>query len=171
MKSKEDVSIIEDAFERKGKEIYRKNVGIALINKERKIFVGKRFGHSFPISWQMPQGGMGQNEEEEDTLIREIREELGLLPNTFEVIQKSQHYYYYVIPPEMRNSVWNNIYAGQKQRWFLLNFIGQDTDINIQTEFPEFEIWKWATPEEVLSSIIFFKKDIYSKLLTEFDLI
>ena len=164
--------MIEGAFSKKDDELYRKNVGIVLLNKEKKIFVGRRFGSSVNnISWQMPQGGMTGEETEEEALIREIKEEIGILPNSFKVLAKTIGHHYYTIPKKMRKSIWNNIYVGQKQRWFLADFIGSDEDININTDFPEFEKWKWETAENIANNAISFKKDLYIEVLTEFGLL
>lgn len=162
--------MIEDIFSKKNDELYRKNVGVVLQNNQKMIFVGRRFGSSL-ASWQLPQGGMMEGETEEDCLNREIREEIGILPNLFHVIGKSDDYHYYDIPKKMRKSIWNNIYVGQKQRWFNAKFTGVDEDININTEFPEFEEWKWLEPEKVVESVISFKKEIYIDILKEFNLL
>ena len=162
--------MIEDVFSKKDDELYRRNVGIVLQNTEKMIFVGRRLGSSLN-SWQLPQGGMMEDETEEECLDREVREEIGILPNLFHVVQKSVDYHYYEIPKKMRKSIWNNIYVGQKQRWFLADFKGIDEDININTEFPEFDEWRWFTPERVIENVISFKKDIYIDILKEFNLL
>lgn len=162
--------MIEDVFFKKDDELYRKNVGIVLRNKQGLLFVGRRFGSS-QTSWQLPQGGITEGETEEECLVREIREEVGILPNIFNIVAKSSKYHYYVIPKKMRKSVWNNIYVGQKQRWFLAEFTGTDDEININTEFPEFEEWNWFTPEQAILNVIAFKKEIYIDIFKEFKLI
>lgn len=162
--------MIQDALSQKNDELYRKNVGVVLRNKEGCLFVGRRFGSSLN-SWQLPQGGIIEGETEEECLTREIREEIGILPNLFNIIQKSSKYYYYVIPKKMRKSIWNNIYVGQKQRWFLADFIGTNSDININTDFPEFEEWQWFSPDKVIEKVVAFKKEIYIDVLEEFKLL
>lgn len=162
--------MIEDAFIREGDEFYRKNVGAVILNKEKEIFVGKRFGSQFNISWQMPQGGIGENETEEEAIARELQEEVGILKNSFRIISKTKDHHYYTIPKKMRKSAWNNIYVGQRQRWFLIEFLGKDEDFNIQTEFPEFLEWKWIKSSEIIENSISFKKEIYATILTEFGL-
>lgn len=164
--------MIEDAFDKEKGGIYRKNVGAVILNSKKQIFVGKRFGTSFAGNFlQMPQGGIKDDETEEEALMREIKEEVGILPNIFNIVKKTEGYYYYEIPQKMRKSVWNNIYIGQKQRWFLLSFNGKDEDINVNTDFPEFEGWKWLEPKEVIEHVISFKKDIYKKIFLEFNLL
>jgi putative (di)nucleoside polyphosphate hydrolase len=164
--------MIENAFFKEKDGIYRKNVGVVLINSKNEVFVGKRFGTAISSpSWQMPQGGVSEGETEEETLIREIKEEVGVFPHSFIILKKSRRHYYYVIPKKMRKSVWNNIYVGQKQRWFFAKFTGKDDDININTEFPEFEEWKWQKPQEVLENAVSFKKDVYEGVFIEFNLI
>jgi putative (di)nucleoside polyphosphate hydrolase len=164
--------MIESAFFKERDGLYRRNVGVVLINSENKIFVGKRFGTTISNpSWQMPQGGVSDSETEEETLTREVKEEIGILPHSFTVLRKTRKHYYYVIPKKMRKSVWNNIYVGQKQRWFLARFTGKDEDININTEFPEFEEWKWQSASGILENAVSFKKDVYEGVFTEFNLL
>jgi putative (di)nucleoside polyphosphate hydrolase len=163
--------MIQDAFIREGDEFYRKNVGAIILNKNKEIFVGKRFGTQVKVSWQMPQGGIGENETEEDALFREMEEEIGILQNNFSILGKTQDHHYYTIPKKMRKSAWNNIYVGQRQRWFLLEFKGKDEDFNINTEFPEFAEWKWLSAEDVIENAISFKREIYLKVLIEFNLL
>jgi putative (di)nucleoside polyphosphate hydrolase len=162
--------MIEDSFVKGEDGLYRKNVGIVLQNKEGMVFVGQRFGTGH-TTWQMPQGGIGDGETEEEALTREIAEEIGIFPNSFEVVSKTKDYYYYVIPKRMRKSIWNNLYIGQRQRWFLGIFKGKDEDINISTEFPEFNEWCWMSPLEISEKAIIFKQDLYKKVFFEFKLI
>ena len=163
--------MIENAFEKEGDNFYRRNVGAILVNSEKKIFAGRRFGGTDKVTWQMPQGGILDTETEEEALTREVQEEVGILPNVFTVISKTSGYHCYVIPKKMRQSVWNNLYVGQKQRWFLLHFTGIDDDINIATEFPEFMEWKWLSPAQIVENAVIFKRDIYIKVLIEFNLL
>lgn len=163
--------MIENSFEKESDGLYRKNVGVVLVNHEGKIFAGKRFGGAAQVAWQMPQGGILDNETEEEALVREVQEEIGILPNTFTVLSKTQGHYHYVIPKKMRQSVWNNLYIGQRQRWFLAKFTGTNDDINIETEFPEFAQWKWLSPSEIVENAVLFKKKIYADVFAEFNLL
>jgi putative (di)nucleoside polyphosphate hydrolase len=164
------ISMKNKANIKKNIGIYRKNVGFILQNNNKEILVGKRYG-SAASSWQMPQGGILENEIEEDALSREVYEEIGLAVNSYKIIQKSEGYYYYTIPEHMRKSIWQNLYIGQKQRWFLANFTGEDSDININGAFPEFEEWKWCKPSEVLLQAISFKQNVYHAIFSDFKLI
>lgn len=150
--------------------LYRKNVGFILQNDKQEIFVGRRCG-ALTVSWQMPQGGILENEPEEDALTREVYEEIGLALNSYKILKKSSQYYYYTVPKNMRKTVWQNLYIGQKQRWFLAQFTGKDSDININGAFPEFQEWKWGNPQDILLSTIPFKKNLYTSVFEDFKLI
>ena len=153
------------------KGLYRNNVGVILLNSSKKIFVGRRFGTNFgKSSWQMPQGGIIDDETEEGAISREIYEEIGLVSNSYNIIKKSARYHYYTIPQRMRKTVWQNLYIGQKQRWFLAEFKGKDEDVNINVPFPEFEEWSWKSPDEIMQTVIPFKKDVYKSIFEEFNL-
>ncbi len=152
------------------KGLYRKNVGAVLLNKENKIFAGIRFGASQANSWQMPQGGIMEGETEEQALIREMQEEIGIFPHSFNIIKKTAKRLKYTIPEEMRRTVWQKLYIGQEQRWFLVQFTGSDEDINVNGDFPEFKKWAWQTPENLIKSIVYFKRDVYINVFKEFNL-
>lgn len=146
--------------------LYRKGVGIILVNKDKKVFLGKR-KNDFVNSWQLPQGGIEENEDEEKAAYRELLEEVGI--NNAQLIIKSADYYYYNIPVTLRKKIWNNKYIGQKQRWFLFNFLGNDNDININYHHDiEFSKWKWEEWDNIVSQAIHFKRNLYRKLIKEF---
>ncbi|MFT4967307.1 MAG: putative (di)nucleoside polyphosphate hydrolase [Candidatus Deianiraeaceae bacterium] len=151
---------------KKQDHLYRPNVGCVLM-KNNKIFVAKRIGHRTD-TWQMPQGGVNSEEEYEDALLRELKEEIGT--NNIEVIKQSSYYRYYKIPKNMSLQMWGGKYIGQKQRWFLANFKGEDAEINIDTAIPEFEAWKWLDVDSTINKAVFFKKDIYIDVLAEFNI-
>ena len=149
---------------KKQEHLYRPNVG-CVIMKGNRIFSAKRVGYESD-SWQMPQGGVDENESFEDALFRELLEEIGT--NKVEIIKTSSYFRYYKIPSVLKTQIWGGKYIGQKQKWFLLNFLGDDEEINIQTEKPEFESWKWSSSNDIIKNAVFFKKDIYLDVFGEF---
>lgn len=147
--------------------LYRSGVGIMIINKDKKIFVGKRIDNNSD-AWQMPQGGIDAMEEEDVAMFRELREETGIKKDDVRVIEKSQNLYYYNLPYKLQKKFWGGKYLGQRQRWYLVEFIGDDSAINISTEDPEFSEWKWISRLEVVSSIVTFKRELYEDVIREF---
>lgn len=150
----------------KQSHLYRPNVG-CVIMKDGNIFSAKRVGYEID-AWQMPQGGVDKGEELEQAIFRELLEEIGT--NNVEIVRESSYFRYYKIPHNITTQIWGGKYIGQKQKWFLLNFKGDDSEININTAKPEFESWKWSSPQDVVREAIFFKQDIYSDVLAEFEL-
>lgn len=147
--------------------LYRSGVGIMLINPKKEIFVGKRIdNHS--DAWQMPQGGIDAGEDEDLAMFRELEEETGIVQNNIKIIQKSQSYHYYNLPYKLQKKFWGGKYIGQKQRWYLANFTGSETEINISTAEPEFSDWKWISSNEILKAIVAFKRPLYQDVITEF---
>tara|TARA_A100001015_G_C15016982_1_gene726013 strand:+ start:212 stop:718 length:507 start_codon:yes stop_codon:yes gene_type:complete len=147
--------------------LYRSGVGVVLVNEEKKIFVGKRIdNHS--DAWQMPQGGIDNNEDEDVAVFRELQEETGVKKKNAKIITKSKGYFYYNLPYKLQKKFWGGKYLGQKQRWYLIKFLGQDCDIDVNTADPEFSNWQWFSADDVLSHIVPFKKELYQEVLTEF---
>ncbi len=147
--------------------LYRKSVGVVMVNHDKKIFVGKRIGNNSD-AWQMPQGGVDLGETEDNAAIRELREETGVLPGHVNVISKSDGYYYYDLPYNLQKKFWGGKYIGQKQRWYLIRFFSEDSMINVDTSEPEFSDWRWSSIEEVIDGVVPFKRDAYRKILEEF---
>ena len=142
----------------------RIGVGIILLNSENKVFVGKRRDN--PIDkWQMPQGGVDQNEEYLDAMKRELFEETGV--KSIEIIKELNNWYTYELPKKLVGVVWKGKFRGQKQKWYLVKFIGSDSEINLNTGKPEFIEWKWVEIDELPNLIVNFKKNIYEKLSIE----
>ena len=145
---------------------YRRGVGMVIINHERKIFIGQRFDKD-RSAWQMPQGGIDNNETPEETCIRELAEETGIVSN-YKILDKTKNWYSYDLPNNLQKKLWRGKYKGQVQQWFILNFFGDDAEINIKTKHPEFKNWKWAYKEELMKLIVPFKKELYEKTFIEF---
>lgn len=137
-----------------------------IINHQKKIFVGQRFDKD-KSAWQMPQGGIDKGESEEVALKRELEEETGISKN-FNIIKISEKKYTYDLPTSLQKKLWKGKYKGQEQRWFLLRFIGEDKEIDIQTQKPEFKKWKWIQQEDLIDIIIPFKRKLYKNILEEF---
>lgn len=146
---------------------YRSGVGIMLINNEKKIFVGKRIDNKSD-AWQMPQGGIDSGEDEDLAMFRELREETGILRQDVEIVSKSQGHLYYHLPYNLQKKFWGGKYIGQKQKWYLLNFLGDNSKIDINTDSAEFSAWKWIEKHELTSLIVGFKREMYEKLILEF---
>ena len=142
----------------------RNGVGIILLNKENKIFVGKRIDNP-TNSWQMPQGGIDQNESIIDAAKRELKEETGI--TNVEVVKELKYWLTYELPNNLLGKIWKGRYRGQKQKWFIMKFLGEIEEINIKTQHPEFLEWKWIDAKELPDIAVHFKIDVYKKLLKE----
>ena len=147
-------------------EDYRNGVGMVILNQNKKIFIGQRFDKD-ESAWQMPQGGIDKNENPHDACIRELNEETGIYKN-FKIIYKTKNWYSYDLPKNLQKKLWRGKYKGQIQQWFLIDFFGEDNEINIKTKHPEFKKWKWASKDELMSLIVPFKKNLYEKTFIEF---
>ena len=145
---------------------YRKCVGMMILNTHKEILVGRRLDHPSGY-WQMPQGGIDDNENPKEAVWREMLEEIGT--NKAELIKISNQWINYDIPSEtLKTLPWGNIYIGQTQKWFAFLFLGEDNDINVGTDNPEFSEWKWTRMDSIVDSIVPFKRDVYAKILEEF---
>ena len=145
---------------------YRKCVGMMILNTDKKILVGRRLDHPSGF-WQMPQGGIDDKENPEEAVWREMMEEIGT--NNAKLIKESNQWINYDIPNEtLKTLPWGHQYIGQTQKWFAFNFLGEDYDINVGTDNPEFSEWKWARMDSIVDSIVPFKRDVYAKILEEF---
>ena len=148
-------------------EKYRKGVGIFLINKNNRLWVGQRLDHKNHY-WQMPRGGIDSPETPEDAMKRELMEETGLDHN-YEIIGKSSSWLKYNIPSDLVNILWKGKYKGQEQIWFACRFFGKDEQVNLNKySKPEFYKWKWINPIDVIKFAVPFKKKLYSSVLNEF---
>jgi putative (di)nucleoside polyphosphate hydrolase len=149
---------------------YRPCAGIMLKNPQGLIFVGQRLDGSGVSSeaWQMPQGGVDDGEEAEMAALRELGEETGIAPHQVDIIARSAGEHLYDLPPELLGRIWKGQYRGQRQIWFLMNFLGRDEDVNIATAHQEFRDWRWAQVDELVDLIVPFKRELYSNVLKEF---
>jgi putative (di)nucleoside polyphosphate hydrolase len=146
---------------------YRRGVGVMLLNREGKVFVGLRIDNR-DEAWQMPQGGIDEGEEPWSTALRELEEETGIRPHLVERIAQCPERLKYRLPDELVGVVWKEPWIGQDQDWYLARFLGQDGDVDIATEDPEFRDWKWIDPDDLPDAIVPFKRDLYRRLLREF---
>ena len=145
---------------------YRKNVGMILINAKGHIFAGKRLDNNTD-NWQMPQGGIDEGETAETAAFRELAEETGVQRSKVRILGSTAGWLSYDIPVDLITKLWNGQYRGQKQKWFIFEFLGKDADINIVTEEPEFSEWAWKSKDDLLSSIVPFKVEVYQKVFLE----
>ena len=146
---------------------YRSNVGIMMVNEKGYVFVGQRLDNN-QNAWQMPQGGIDPGEDPETAAYRELLEETGVKKQDVRFVASSSKWLSYDLPEDLIPILWNGKFRGQKQKWFLFKFLGEDGDINIATEHPEFSKWKWISKENLLKEIVHFKKPVYENVLKEF---
>tara|TARA_Y100000992_G_scaffold285029_1_gene235660 strand:+ start:1041 stop:1526 length:486 start_codon:yes stop_codon:yes gene_type:complete len=139
----------------------RNGVGIVVLNKENKIFVAKRIDNPKNF-WQMPQGGVNKGEKLLSAALRELEEETGM--KEVELIQEIDGTMTYELPPHLLGIIWKGKYKGQKQKWFLMRYLGNDRDINIKTEKPEFLEWKWIDLDLLTEVVVDFKLHVYKEL-------
>ena len=142
----------------------RSGVGIVVLNKENKIFVAKRLDNKKNF-WQMPQGGVDQNENFLNAAKRELEEETGI--KSVRLIKELDDWLEYVLPNNLLGKIWNGKYRGQKQKWFIMKFIGKIEEINVRTKNPEFLDWKWIEASKLPEIAVNFKIHIYKKLKDE----
>ena len=146
---------------------YRPCVGVMLVNTRNEVFVGQRKDH-YKAAWQMPQGGVEKKEEPREAALRELWEETGVDPALVTVEAETDDWLPYELPHDLVPKLWKGRYRGQKQKWFLMRFSGQDSDINIATEHPEFSHWRWLAADELVENIVPFKRDVYVAVLEAF---
>lgn len=146
---------------------YRPNVGLMVINPIGHVFAGQRLDH-VSDAWQMPQGGIDEGEEPFDAAMRELGEETGIAENLVELLAETSELLRYDFPAELAANLCGGGYRGQEQRWYLLRFHGADAQVNIATEEPEFSVWKWMEPADLVKKIVPFKRDIYTRVIHEF---
>ena len=146
----------------------RIGVGIILLNSKNYIFVAKR-GDNPKNFWQMPQGGVDKNENFFEAAKRELEEETSI--KSIKLIKELDSWFEYELPKNLLGKIWNGKYRGQKQKWFVMKFIGNDEEININTKNPEFLEWKWIKISQLSNVVVDFKNNVYKKLQNELKLL
>ena len=142
----------------------RSGVGIVLINKNNQVFVAKRIDNPKNF-WQMPQGGVDKDENYYDAALRELKEETSIV--SVELIQEIERKLTYILPDELIGIIWKGKFKGQIQKWFIVRFIGNESEININTKKPEFLDWKWIGLEDLTKIAVDFKLNVYTNLKQE----
>ena len=146
----------------------RIGVGIIILNKKNEVFVGKRKDNPTD-KWQMPQGGVNKGEDFITAMKRELLEETSI--KNFKIIKEVENMYEYELPENLVGIIWKGKFRGQKQKWFIYRFLGQDEEINLKTKHPEFIEWKWIKPMMLPKVIVDFKRKLYLNLLKEINLV
>ena len=142
----------------------RIGVGVIIFNNNNNIFVGKRKDN--PIDkWQMPQGGVDKGENYISAMRRELLEETSI--KSIKILKELEGFYEYELPENLVGIIWKGKFRGQRQKWFITKFFGNENEINLNTKHPEFIDWKWISPEKLPEVIVDFKKNLYVKLLSE----
>ena len=142
----------------------RKGVGIVLLNNKNKVFVAKRIDNPKNF-WQMPQGGVDGDESYYEAALRELKEETSVA--SVELIQEIDKKLTYILPNHLIGIIWRGRFKGQTQKWFVMRFIGNESEININTKNPEFLDWKWIDLEDLTKIAVNFKLDVYKNLKQE----
>ena len=142
----------------------RIGVGIVVLNKNNKIFVAKRIDNPKDF-WQMPQGGVDQNESYLDAAYRELYEETNI--KEIELIKEVEEFTTYELPDHLLGIIWKGKFKGQKQKWFIMRFVGNENEIDINTKKPEILDWKWIDVNEITKKVVDFKYEVYKKVKSE----
>lgn len=146
---------------------YRPCVGVVLVNAEGLVFTGERV--EVPGAWQMPQGGIDDGETPENAAFRELEEETGVPKSKVTLLDETPGWITYDLPDFLVGKMWKGRYRGQKQKWFLLRFHGDEADFNLDKHHREFARWRWSTPAQVVSDIVPFKRDAYVEVMASFE--
>ena len=142
----------------------RSGVGIVVLNKKNEIFLAKRIDNPRNF-WQMPQGGVDHGEKFYEAAIRELEEETSI--KTISLIKEIDDFTTYLLPNHLVGIIWKGKYKGQKQKWFVVKFNGDEKEININTKHPEFLDWKWVNIEHLTDEVVSFKIQVYKKIQKE----
>jgi len=142
----------------------RNGVGIIVLNKNNKVFVAKRIDNPKDY-WQMPQGGIDEGESYIDAALRELKEETSI--KNVSLIKEIKDFTSYYLPDHLLGIIWKGKFKGQKQKWFIMRFSGNDDEINIKTKKAEFLDWKWVEVDEITKIVVHFKLNVYKKLELE----
>jgi putative (di)nucleoside polyphosphate hydrolase len=146
----------------------RLGVGIVLLNAENKVFVGKRIDN--PVNfWQLPQGGVNKNEDLLYAANRELKEETSVV--SVKLIKEIDSWLTYDLPENLLGKIWKGKYRGQKQKWFIMRFVGKEDEINIKTKNAEFKSWKWININQLINVVVSFKLNIYKSIVKELNIL
>ena len=142
----------------------RKGVGVVLLNNNNKIFLAKRIDNPNDF-WQMPQGGIDKGENPLDAAFRELKEETSI--KSVKLIQEIQNEITYNLPDSLLGIIWKGRFKGQTQKWYIMKFLGDDNEIDLKTERPEFLEWKWINIANITDKVVDFKLHVYEKIKQE----
>ncbi len=152
-------------MKKKNKDLpLRNGVGIVVLNNKNKVFVAKRIDNPKNF-WQMPQGGVDQSENYYEAALRELKEETSIV--SVELIKEIDKKLTYILPNHLVGIIWKGKFKGQKQKWFVMRFVGKETEINIKTKKPEFLEWKWIDLEDLPKLAVSFKLHVYKTIRHE----
>ena len=146
---------------------YRSCVGVVLTDGRGRVFAGQRIDSETP-AWQMPQGGIDPGESVGEAALRELWEETGVTADKVVPVAETDDWIAYDLPHEIVPRIWKGRYRGQRQKWVLFRFEGQDADVDITRPPREFAEWAWKTPDEVLAAIVPFKREVYESVFAAF---
>jgi len=146
---------------------YRPSAGILILNRAGQVFVGQRIDTAVE-AWQPPQGGIDDGEDGLTAALREMREETGIAPDKVALIAEAPGEFCYDLPDELIGRIWKGKWRGQRQRWYLFRFHGEDNDVDIATEHQEFRAWRWVEPKQVVELAVDFKQQLYRDVMAAF---
>ena len=146
---------------------YRPCVGLMILNRAGEVFAGQRSDNPGP-AWQMPQGGIESGESPREAALRVLYEETGIAAEAVEILAEAPDWITYDLPRELVPKIWKGRYRGQRQRWFLMRFLGDDAMVRIDTPHAEFSRWAWLPADDLVARIVPFKRATYAAVLDAF---